>query len=51
MTDPTMNAQQPMLAMSIQHDRQHEGFCSFSPLLGLQIEVRQYQKDEIAIKP
>ena len=32
MADPTMNAQQPMLAMPIQHDRQHEGFCSFSPL-------------------
>lgn len=32
MADPTMNAQQPMPAMPIQHDRQHEGFCSFSPL-------------------
>ena len=28
MADPIMNAQQPMPAMPIQHDRQHEGFCS-----------------------
>ncbi len=32
MANPTMNAQQTMPTMPIQHDHQHEGFCSPSPL-------------------
>ena len=30
--NPTMAAQEPIPTMPTQHDRQHRGFCSFSPL-------------------